>query len=82
MLPKNHIIVHEKEEIEKKRKKMKLEFPNLFSREEFQTESDNEQKLKQHSNYLLKYIKKQNKEKKGNSDTKKILETPLKRHLK
>jgi hypothetical protein len=82
MLPKNHIIVHEKEEIRKKMKNMKRDFPELFSKEELQIEIDNKIKLKQHSKNLLKYIKTQNKEKTGNPDTTKKLQKALKDLLK
>ena len=82
MLTKNHRIAREMQNEEKKKEKMKLDFPELFSREELQTELDEKNKLKQHSEYLLKYIKTQNKEKMGNRDTKTKLATPLKQLLK
>ena len=82
MLTKNHIIATKKEEIQKNKEKMKLEFPNLFTKEELQTELDDKKKLKQHSEYLLKYIKEQHMEQNSGSDTKKKLETTLKELLK
>ena len=74
MLTKNHRIAREMQNEEKKKEKMKLRFPELFSNEELQTEMDEKNKLKQHSDFLLKYIKEQ----KGDKDTRKILERELK----
>ena len=82
MLSRNYKISNKKEEIQKNKEKMKLEFPELFSREELQTEIDEKNKLKEHSTYLLKYIKEQHKETNGNKDSKKKLESALKKHLK
>ena len=82
MLTKNRKILNERENIEKKKDKMILNFPELFSKEELHIDLDNKNKLKQHNEFLLDYIKTQYREKKGSIDTKKKLEAPLKQLLK
>jgi hypothetical protein len=82
MLTKNHKISNEIDKIEKNKEKMIQNFPELFSNDELQHKIDNKIKLKQHGGFLLDYIKNQNKEFNGSSDTKKKLQSRLKQLLK
>tara|TARA_Y100000741_G_C18236697_1_gene552000 strand:+ start:249 stop:497 length:249 start_codon:yes stop_codon:yes gene_type:complete len=82
MLSKNHKILNEREKIKKNKEKLIRFFPEMYSNKELQLELDNKNELTQHGNFLLDYIKTQNKEKGVSSDTKKKLEAPLKQLLK
>ena len=82
MLSKNHKITKERERIETNKKKMLLNYPELFSKEELRIDIDNKNKLSKHSKFLLDYIKTQNTENKESTDNKNKLQKALKDLLK